>query len=222
MSIDPTSKRDIQISKALSYLLRHGALKEKLDIDKDGYIALDDILSHNRIKSHRATFEDIKRIVDSNDKQRFTLRRGHDGDGEHKKYYICANQGHSIESVTQDEQLILLSKKSQFPKIIVHGTYTSKLLLILQSGGLSKMSRNHIHFAIGLPNEEKVISGIRQNCDVLIYLDIDKLLNSNEQNIKFFMSKNNVVLSEGNEQGIIPVEFFAKICDRNGNIIMIP
>lgn len=31
-------KKDIEISKLLSYVLRHGALKEKLEIDAEGYI----------------------------------------------------------------------------------------------------------------------------------------------------------------------------------------
>jgi 2'-phosphotransferase len=34
------------------------------------------------------------------------------------------------------------------------------------------MTRNHIHFAPGLPKEEGVISGMRQSCDVIIEIDL--------------------------------------------------
>ena len=65
----PAGKRDIQISKALSYLLRHGALKEGLPIDNNGFIPVSVLLRHNRLKSHKCTLEDIHRIVENNDKQ---------------------------------------------------------------------------------------------------------------------------------------------------------
>lgn len=39
-------KEEIQISKLLSYLLRHGAIKEKLNISPEGFVAVDDIVSN--------------------------------------------------------------------------------------------------------------------------------------------------------------------------------
>lgn len=36
---------DVKISKSLSYILRHGAVKEGLEISSDGYVKLSDILS---------------------------------------------------------------------------------------------------------------------------------------------------------------------------------
>lgn len=41
--LDP--KAEVQLSKLLSYLLRHGAVKEKLDISSDGFVAVNDIVS---------------------------------------------------------------------------------------------------------------------------------------------------------------------------------
>ena len=67
-------KRDVQLSKALSYLLRHAAVKEKLTIDSNGYTPLKELLSHNRLKTHKCTVDDIHRIVKENDKQRFHLK----------------------------------------------------------------------------------------------------------------------------------------------------
>lgn len=38
-------KEELQLSKLLSYLLRHGAVKEKLNISSDGFVAVNDIVS---------------------------------------------------------------------------------------------------------------------------------------------------------------------------------
>jgi 2'-phosphotransferase len=190
-----SSQRDVRISKALSYLLRHGAEKEKLAIDEKGYVALNDILNHNRIKCNKATLEDIKRIVEDNDKKRFTIS----GD------YICANQGHSLK-VIDDSNLELLTKET-IPQEVFHGTYKTKLGAIIQSGGLSKMNRNHIHFT---STELSNISGIRKTANVLIYLDVNKCL---QQNIEFFKSKNDVILSAGDENGFIRYELFDRVID---------
>lgn len=69
--------------------MRHGAKEENLQINEEGYIKVSDILQH-RFFNEKFTLDDIKRIVLTNDKQRFTLR-SKDGVLE-----ICANQGHSI------------------------------------------------------------------------------------------------------------------------------
>lgn len=38
------------------------------------------------------------------------------------------------------------------------------------------MNRNHIHFAVDLPGSDKVISGMRSNCAVAIFIDVSKAL----------------------------------------------
>ncbi|KAK6200514.1 phosphotransferase KptA/Tpt1 [Scheffersomyces amazonensis] len=201
MAAPDPKKRDVLISKALSYLLRHGAIKENLTISEDGYIKISDLLNHNRLKSNKTTYEDIQRIVIGNDKQRFTISE----DGE----YICANQGHSLKVISNNN--LTLFTQDNIPHEIYHGTYRNKLEAILISGGLSKMNRNHIHFT---STELSNISGIRQNANVLIYLDVEECL---KNGIKFYRSLNDVILSEGNENGIISSKYFAKVVDLKSN-----
>ena len=38
------------------------------------------------------------------------------------------------------------------------------------------MNRTHIHFALGLPSNRQVISGMRADCEVVIYIDIKAAL----------------------------------------------
>lgn len=199
-----SDKRDIQISKALSYLLRHGAVKERLSIDKAGYVKLSEILQNNRLKTHRATVEDITRIVANNDKKRFDIQ---DREGVR---FICATQGHSLKTVT-DDNLVLLETAEDFPTQLIHGTNAKALKLILESGGLSKMNRNHIHLTSLLKSSEAAVSGLRNFSTILIYLDINKI---QESDIKFYKSLNDVYLTPGNAEGMLPKEYFLKIINR--------
>ena len=75
--------------------------------------------------------------------------------------------------------------------------------------GLSRMNRNHVHFAIGLPTDEGVISGMMDTVEVLIYLDVARAL---RDDMKLYISDNKVLLTEG-FAGIVPVEYFEKVVE---------
>jgi 2'-phosphotransferase len=42
--VRPNDSPDVKASKALAYILRHGAEKEGLDMRSDGYIKLNDVV----------------------------------------------------------------------------------------------------------------------------------------------------------------------------------
>ena len=65
--------REVQVSKKLSWLLRHGADKEGLKLTSGGYANVADILANRLLKTQHVTFEDIKRVVSTNEKKRFGL-----------------------------------------------------------------------------------------------------------------------------------------------------
>nr|CAB3220632.1 protein argonaute-2 [Phallusia mammillata] len=67
------------------------------------------------------------------------------------------------------------------------------------------MTRTHIHFAIGMPGDEDVLSGMRNTSDVVIRLNLKKALKAG---LKFFISSNRVILSEGDKKGRIHPKFF--------------
>ncbi|PWY96954.1 hypothetical protein BCV70DRAFT_203297 [Testicularia cyperi] len=128
--LDPRSQpTDVQLSKALSYILRHGALKEGLEIRADGFIKLDDVLQRPRVKSinmaestggkRRPELKDVLDIVESNDKQRFEVRR-EEADG----WWIRAVQGHSIKAVTEMEHVTLT--RDNLDALLSLGQVTSK------------------------------------------------------------------------------------------------
>lgn len=73
--------------------------------------------------------------------------------------------------------------------------------------GLSRMNRNHIHLAQGVPGDA-VISGMRNSAQVLIYINLPLALASG---LKFFISANGVVLCEGP----ISPQFFSRVTGPN-------
>ncbi|KAG4126060.1 hypothetical protein ERO13_D10G134300v2 [Gossypium hirsutum] len=75
--------------------------------------------------------------------------------------------------------------------VCVHGTYKRNLESILESG-LKRMKRLHVHFSSGLPTDGEVISGMRRDVNVLIYLDVRKAL---EEGMKLYISDNKVILT---------------------------
>jgi len=83
-------------------------------------------------------------------------------------FLIRATQGYTIKNLdlTTFLERLSLSDPSQeaisltsFPTSVVHGTYRWAWPMILRSGGLQTMGRNHIHFATGPPLEETMLHG---------------------------------------------------------------
>lgn len=101
-----------------------------------------------RPKFKGVTFEQIRYVVDTNDKQRYTLVE------EEGEWWIRANQGHSLKVKVAMDPI-----KEAGNTVAVHGTSFEAWEAIKQSGGLKRMNRNHIHLAPGLPSEGNVISG---------------------------------------------------------------
>lgn len=193
-------------SKRLSFALRHGADELGLKMTSNGFVALAAILSH--IKFRGLDEATVALIVRDNDKQRFTIAVGEDG-----MYYIRANQGHSMANVEVDLQK--LTKATDIP-CAVHGTYYEAWRFI-EKEGLNRMKRQHIHFAKGLPGDKEVISGMRKNCEVLVYVDVEQML---RDGIEIFTSKNGVVLTAGID-GVVPPKYFVQVVDaRTSTVLM--
>lgn len=197
----------IKLSKSLSWVLRHKATKLGLEIDSAGYILVEDILKLKQFSGY--VIEDVEYVVITNDKQRFSMYEDEYGD-----YYIRANQGHSNQVAKHINQDELLTKLDKPLDIVVHGT-TYEAYPKIKTSGLKKMGRSHIHFAISddfiKGNQQQ--SGIRRNCDLLIYLDMEAAM---ADGIDFYMSDNKVVLSEGvGEEGLISHKYFKKVIDRD-------
>ncbi|KAF2222749.1 phosphotransferase KptA/Tpt1, partial [Elsinoe ampelina] len=260
----PPLTREVQVSKKLSWLLRHGIQQEKLHMDAAGYVNVGDVLSNRNLRSFKVTLDELKEIVASNDKQRFSMvpvsyaalpqadppanhatadteaLPGNPNAGQPsvldsnnpRDYLIRANQGHSV--AIESESLLTKIDETNIPSICVHGTTHRAWTLIAESGGLKRMTRQHVHFAAGLPAGFKsigdmdaaaeaslqdkastapVISGMRNSSTVLIFIDVQKAV---EGGLKFWKSANDVILTEGDQDGLVPLTYFKRVEDRTG------
>ncbi|KAG6916190.1 hypothetical protein DXG01_008072 [Tephrocybe rancida] len=196
----------VRLSKTLSWLLRHGAKSEGLPMRPDGYVKVTDLLANPKVKGQGLDVAGLEEIVNADAKKRYDLV---EDEGER---WIRANQGHSIKTVKLDLKPIL--SVTDIPTgIAVHGT-TKQAWASISKQGLSKMTRNHIHLAQGVPGDG-VISGMRNSSQILIFVDVQKALDAG---IEFFFSDNGVVLSEGRNGSILP-EFFRDVQDARSNSI---
>ncbi|PFH33507.1 hypothetical protein BESB_077240 [Besnoitia besnoiti] len=118
------------------------------------------------------------------------------------RWLLRATQGHTIRHISSELLLRRIRDPAEIPKC-VHGTYMKNWLAI-RTVGLSRMHRNHIHFAPGLPCECGVVSGMRQTNDVAIYVDVERAM---RDGIRFFVSNNNVILTEGIRGKLAPKHF---------------
>lgn len=202
-------KQRVKWSKKMSWALRHGLVKLKLDVRKDGYVRLAELLKKYNVLN-KMSVEVARTIVKECPKQRFSIAFF---DGEE---YIRANQGHTVKGVVDDTKLLVPITLETAPKTCLHGTYRSAWERI-QNLGLCRMKRNHIHFAKGLPGSKGVISGMRSTCEIFIYVDVARCL---ADGIKFYESANAVILSPGNDEGFIPAKYFSKVTTREGKVLL--
>ncbi|KAJ6939725.1 tRNA 2'-phosphotransferase 1-like isoform X2 [Populus alba x Populus x berolinensis] len=192
------------LGRLLTRILRHKASELNLNMRSDGFVKVEDLLKLNMktfanvpLRSH--TDDDVKEAVRKDNKQRLSLLE------EGEELLIRANQGHSIKTV-ESESLLKAILSPEEISVCVHGTYKKNLDSILESG-LKRMQRLHVHFSSGLPADVGVISGMRRDVNVLIFLDVKKAL---EEGMKLYISDNRVILTEGFD-GTVPVKYFERI-----------
>ncbi|RZC73297.1 hypothetical protein C5167_048772 [Papaver somniferum] len=223
------------LGRLLSRVLRHMAEELGLNMRSDGYVKVDDLLkldiktfANIPLKSH--TIDDIREAVRRDNKQRHGLLE------ENGELLIRANQGHTIKCGSRSNHalqsliwpgfcfwrqpcakqindnygcahdLIQIMSRQLNPRVCVHATYKRNLESILKNG-LKRMERLHVHFSSGMPTDGEVISGMRRDVSIMIFLDVGKAL---KEGMKFYISENKVILTEG-FKCIVPVKYIMKI-----------
>jgi putative RNA 2'-phosphotransferase len=173
--VSAMNTNDKATCKFLSLILRHKPETIGLSLDDNGWTNTNELLNKMNAHGYSLTFEQLKRIVDSNDKKRFAFSEDHSS--------IRANQGHSIE-------IDLNLQQQQPPDTLYHGTAERNIESIKQQG-LLKGSRHHVHLSADTETARRV--GMRYGKPVVLSIDAKRM---QEDGCKFYRSENGVWLTE--------------------------
>ena len=160
--------KENNISKKLSYALRHKPDSIGIQLDEQGWTEIGILIEKLKI-----TRTELEYLVSNNSKQRFSI----------SKNKVRANQGHSI--------MVNLELRSQHPpKELYHGT-TNKNYEKIKIDGLLKMSRNHVHLSEDIDTAKQV--GSRHGKPIVLRINGEEM---QKEGMQFFLSENGVWLTE--------------------------
>ena len=149
-----TDKEKRTTSKFMSLVLRHNPSAAGITLDKNGWADVNLLIAGmNKSRRTSVTFDDIKEVAATNDKQRFAFN------DDFTK--IRANQGHSVKV---DVEL----KETEPPAILYHGTI-SRFVQAIRAEGLKPQSRLHVHLSGDRETAAKV--GSRRGTAVIIVIN---------------------------------------------------
>lgn len=163
------------ISKLLSLVLRHAPEKIGLQLDKNGWAKVDELIEQCKVNNKQIDQNLLELVVETNDKKRFIFNED--------KTKIRANQGHSID-------INLNLEAMSPPNFLYHGT-VSKFMENIRKDGLKKMNRQHVHLSKDLDTAIKV--GSRRGKPIILSIrsgDMDK------NGFLFYCSENGVWLTD--------------------------
>jgi len=122
----------VQLSRTMSYALRHNPTDFGLTLDREGWVSVQSLLTALRSRQsewHNLQVEDFASVIAQSEKRRFEMR-----DGNIRAYY-----GHSVSQKMAKEPAIP-------PAILFHGT-TPEAVSIIQRDGLKPMKRQYVHLS---------------------------------------------------------------------------
>lgn len=180
-----SKEKEEDLSKYLSYILRHNPDKINLVLDCEGWASIDDLITKSK-KKYCFTIEDLIQVVKNNNKQRFVFSE------DRRK--IKAQQGHSIK-------VDLNLSNVMPPKELYHGTAT-KFLKSIQKDGLKPMRRHDVHLSVDKNTAYNV--GQRHGKVCILVIDAGKM---SADGFVFQCTGNNVWLTQS-----VPVKYF-KVLD---------
>ena len=142
----------MKVSKYLSKHLRHQPELIGIELDRNGWVAIDALILAAAEHGFPMSRAELDHVVAVNDKQRFSA------DGER----IRASQGHSVDVDLQ------LAPARKPPAYLYHGTVARSMDPIRREG-LRPMSRHHVHLS---PDREIATRvGARRGRPVVLAVD---------------------------------------------------
>lgn len=171
-------------SKFLSIVLRHQPEVVGMQLDDEGWLDINQIISNANERGNALSLELLHEVVATSDKKHFALS----DDG----LRIRANQGHSLANVD------LKLDEAKPPQTLYHGTVAA-FLESIRATGLQQRSRNHVHLSSDVATAIKV--GSRRGKPIILQVDAAAM---HQQGRLFYLSANGVWLVDA-----VPTKFLA-------------
>jgi putative RNA 2'-phosphotransferase len=150
-------KKELEISKTMSYALRHNPQQYNLELDKNGAVDLNTFLEALKLKEKKCkdlTIEQIENIVKNCPKQRYIIEDGK----------IRARGGHNANLGFRVNKEIVIPSD-----ILYHGTSPESVYAILKEG-LKPMQRQNANMSADI---ETAINVGKRKCKEPVILIID-------------------------------------------------
>lgn len=147
-----SSGQRTNISKTMSYLLRHHPEKGGLVPDQDGYVPVDELVEALRSLGNPVSAEEIREVVKRDPRGRYEL------DGQ----IIRATYGHSYDIAKSGQECVP-------PETLYHGTPRRNVDTIMREG-LRPMQRQWVHLSRTI-EEAKQIGRRRDSKPAILAVD---------------------------------------------------
>jgi len=165
-----------ELSKEISYALRHAPWEYELEMDEEGWVPVEQLLDalHSNEKWSNICEADLNEMIEKSEKKRHELAGGK----------IRAFYGHSIPMKIFKEEMMP-------PDVLYHGTARG-FLESINENGLLPQSRQYVHLSQDIDTAENV--GMRHD-DKPCILIIDAKTAWND-GIKFYFGNEKVWLAD--------------------------
>jgi len=184
-------RRDTEMSKFLSFVLRHRPQSICITLDCAGWTDVAELLEALARSGRSLSMQALESIVETSDKRRFVFNAD--------RSRIRAHQGHTIPVDLGLEPVAP-------PAILYHGT-ASRFLAGIQQNGLSKRRRHHVH----LHTDRTVALAVGKRRGEVALLSIDAAA-MHGRGHAFYVTENNVWLTD-----YVPPEFIVPIRPKSEN-----
>jgi len=166
-----------ELSKEISYALRHAPQEYELELDEEGFVPIDQLLhaiNEGGNYDRTVTKADLEEIIRTSEKKRHEIV----GDK------IRALYGHSVPQFIKKEEGVP-------PKVLYHGT-TKEALGSIKKNGLVPMQRQYVHLSVDREMADSVAR--RRKKDIAI-LRVDTEA-AQKDGIKFYVGNDKVWLAD--------------------------
>jgi len=175
------------IGKFIALVLRHKPGVIGLELDREGWVQVENLIAGSRKKGIDLDRETLNRIVETDEKGRYQFSPKGDK--------IRACQGHSLP-------VDLGLKPVSPPKYLYHGT-TEKVLPSILKRGLVKGNRQYVHLSRDRKTAE--IVGNRRGPGIVLRIQAGEL---GENGHHFYLADNGVWLTDQ-----VPMEYIQSISE---------